>query len=77
MKTVEDGERFNQFVALHEKAVWDEVLKSVRVGMGDPNWSPNSITGMTTPEEALVVRFSAISSYGSRRCLNTSESLIR
>ena len=46
MKTVEDGERFNQFVALHEKAVWDEVLKSVRDGMGDPNWSPNSITGM-------------------------------
>ena len=46
MKTVEDGERFNQFVALHEKAVWDEVLKSVRDGMGDPNWRPNSITGM-------------------------------
>jgi hypothetical protein len=32
------GERFNQFVALHQKAVWDEVLKSVRDGMGDPNW---------------------------------------
>jgi hypothetical protein len=40
MKTVEDGERFNHFVALHEKAVWDEVLKSVRDGRGDPNWRP-------------------------------------
>jgi hypothetical protein len=27
MKTVEDGERFNQFVALHKKAVWNQVLK--------------------------------------------------
>jgi hypothetical protein len=50
MKTVEDGERFNQFVALHEKAVWDEVLKSVRGGMGDANWSLNSITGGNSSE---------------------------
>jgi len=55
MKTVEDGERFNQFVALHEKAVWDEVLKSVRNGMGDPNWSPNSITGMGIQANVLAI----------------------
>jgi hypothetical protein len=46
MKTVEDEERFNQFAALHRKAVWDEVLKPLRDAKGDPNWSPTAITGM-------------------------------
>jgi len=55
MKTVEDGERFNQFVALHKKAVWNQVLKSVRDGMGDPNWSPNSITGMGIQANVLAI----------------------
>ena len=55
MKTVEDGERFNQFVALHKKAVWDEVLKSVRDGMGDPNWRPNSITGMGIQAKVFAI----------------------
>ena len=55
MKTVEDGERFNQFAALHEKAVWDEVLKSVRDGMGDANWSLNSITGMAIQANVLAI----------------------
>ena len=55
MKTVEDGERFNQFVALHKKAVWNQVLKSVRDGMGDPNWSPNSITGMGIQAKVFAI----------------------
>jgi hypothetical protein len=55
MKTVEDGERFNQFVALHKKAVWNQVLKSVRDGMGDPNWRPNSITGMGIQANVLAI----------------------
>jgi hypothetical protein len=55
MKTVEDGERFNQFVALHKKAVWNQVLKSVRDGMGNPNWSPNSITGMGIQASVLAI----------------------
>ena len=55
MKTVEDGERFNQFVALHQRAVWDEVLKSVRDGMGDANWSLNSITGIAIQANVLAI----------------------
>ena len=55
MKTVEDGERFNQFVALHKKAVWNQVLKSVRDGMGDANWSLNSITGMAIQANVLAI----------------------
>jgi hypothetical protein len=46
MKAVEEEERFNQFAALHLKAVWDEVLKPLRDAKGDPNWIPTSITGM-------------------------------
>jgi hypothetical protein len=42
-------------ITLHKKAVWNQVLKSVRDGMGDPNWSPNLITGMGIQANVLAI----------------------
>jgi hypothetical protein len=53
MKAVEEEERFNQFAALHLKAVWDEVLKPLRDAKGDPNWSPTSINGHGIANESI------------------------
>jgi hypothetical protein len=60
MKAVEQEERFNQFAALHRKAVWDEVLKPLRDAKGDPNWILTSITGMGLQTNVFAILRGAI-----------------
>jgi hypothetical protein len=42
MKEAADGAEFEAFAAVHKRAVWDEVLRPVRVAKGDSNWRPTS-----------------------------------
>ena len=42
MKTAEDQAKFEAFAAVHQTAVWDEVLLPECKRRGQPNWRPSS-----------------------------------
>ena len=42
MKTAEDQAEFEAFAAVHQSAVWDEVLTPGRKSRGQPHWRPSS-----------------------------------
>jgi hypothetical protein len=42
MKTAEDQVEFEAFAAVHQRAVWDEVLLPECKRRGQPNWRPSS-----------------------------------
>jgi hypothetical protein len=42
MKTAEEEAKFEAFTAVHEGAVWDEVLAPERERRGQPDWRPSS-----------------------------------
>ena len=42
MKTAEDQAEFEAFAAVHQRAVWDEVLLPECKRRGQPNWRPSS-----------------------------------
>ena len=46
MKEQDVLKKFERFAAAHSGAVWDELLKRHRDGLGNPNWRPNSLEGM-------------------------------
>jgi hypothetical protein len=46
MKKQEDLEEYEQFEAVHAKAVWDEVLKPRREAEGNPTWRPSWMEGV-------------------------------
>jgi hypothetical protein len=42
MKTADEQAGFEAFAALHQDAVWDEVLTPERKRRGQPDWKPSS-----------------------------------
>ena len=42
MKTAEEQAKFEDFAAVHQRAVWDEVLAPERKKRGQPDWRPSS-----------------------------------
>jgi hypothetical protein len=46
MKKQEELDEFERFVAVHGKAVWQEVLKPRPEAEGDPNWRPSWMEGV-------------------------------
>lgn len=59
MKEEDDRQKFSEafgpFAAKHSEAVWNEVLKSRREALGDANWRPNWIAGMSYQGEVYRI----------------------
>jgi hypothetical protein len=43
IKNAETAAEFDEFAAVHRRAVWEEVLAPVRVARGEPNWRPTRL----------------------------------
>ena len=70
MKEQDERARFEQFEAVHGKAVWNEILRRRREAEGNPNWKPRwiDVVGYQNEVRKILRQKFRASSVGIRLC---------